>query len=519
MSRARFLKFVIFCHRWLGVAWCLLFALWFGSGIVMMYWSFPEVEAADRLARSPALEASRIQISPQDAYASLRLPDPPEQAQLSMFNGRPVYRFRSGRQQPVVYADDGQPRTEISRELGEQIAAAWTGQPVSAEKFEGSMTEVDQWTVGGPGRALWPLLKYSWPDGEEVYVSTVSGDVVQYTTRGSRLAAYFGAIPHWLYFTPLRRNGVLWRKVVLWASGVGIVVSLLGILVGIWMYSPRKRYRSPQGPSSFPYTGQKRWHAILGLVFGLVTCTWVFSGLLSMQPFDRLTEGPSGAGRLAGALRGARFQLAPFASKSPSVALAQVPADLHVKVLEFTFFAGEPVYLATEAPQQSRVIPVRFPSAPFFDPDIVATVLARASRPSEVVEARLVDKYEAYYLDRHHDLPLPVLFIRLNDPDHSMYYVDVRTARIVAAYSARSRWNRWLYHGLHSLDLPWLYRYRPAWDIFVLVLLLGGASLSVTAVTMGWQVLANKLRRAGRLRAVEAVEAVEADERGPVSAR
>jgi len=333
------------------------------------------------------------------------------------------------------------------------------------------------------------------------------------------LAAYFGAIPHWLYFTPLRRNGVLWRKGVLWASGVGIVVSLLGILVGIWMYSPRKRYRSSQGSSSFPYTGQKRWHAILGLMFGLVTCTWVFSGLLSMQPFDRLTEGPSGAGRLAGALRGARFQLGPFEGKSPSAALAQVPADFHVKVLEFTFFAGEPVYLATEAPQQSRVIPVRYPSAAFFDPDIVATVLARASRPSEVVEARLVEKYEAYYLDRHHDLPLPVLFIRLNDPDHSMYYVDVRTARIVAAYSARSRWNRWLYHGLHSFDLPWLYRYRPAWDIFVLVLLLGGASLSVTAVTMGWQVLSNKLRRAGRLRPVVAVEAVEADEGGPVSAR
>ena len=186
------------------------------------------------------------------------------------------------------------------------------------------------------------------------------------------------------------------------------------------------------------------------------------------------------------------------------MALAQVPADLHVKVLEFTFFAGEPVYLATEAPQKSRVIPVRFPSAAFFDPDIVATVLARASRPSEVVEARLVEKYEAYYLDRHHDLPLPVLFIRLNDPDHSMYYVDVRTARIVAAYSARSRWNRWLYHGLHSFDLPWLYRYRPAWDIFVLVLLLGGAPFS-EELLMWWQVLANKLRRAGRLRPVEAV--------------
>ena len=320
MSRARFLKFVIFCHRWLGVAWCLLFALWFTSGIVMMYWSFPEVEAADRLARSPALEASRIQISPQDAYASLRLPDPPEQAQLSMFNGRPVYRFRSGRQQPVVYADDGQPRTEISRELGEQIAAAWTGQPVSAEKFEGSMTEVDQWTVGGPGRALWPLLKYSWPDGEEVYVSTVSGDVVQYTTRGSRLAAYFGAIPHWLYFTPLRRNGVLWRRSSLGIRGRDRRQSP-GILVGIWMYSPRKRPLSAR-VAEFLHR-PKRWHAIR---IDVRACHLRGSsaGCL-MQPFDRLTEGRAGPDALP----------APSAARAlghsrqiSSVALAQVPADL-----------------------------------------------------------------------------------------------------------------------------------------------------------------------------------------------
>ena len=498
MSRTRLLRLVIFCHRWLGVTWCLLFALWFASGIVMMYWDYPDVEQADRLRRAAALDASHVHVSPQDAYASLRLTGPPDQVQLAMFNGRPAYRFRTGREQSLVYADDGQLQTEISRELGLQIAAAWTGQPTSPAKFERTMTEVDQWTVGGPSRALWPLFKYSLPNGEEVYVSKVSGDVVQHTTRGSRIAAYFGAIPHWLYFTPLRKNGVLWRKVVIWASGIGMLISLFGIVVGIWVYSPRKRYGFPQGSSSFPYTGWKRWHAILGLIFGLVTCTWVFSGLLSVGPIDSLTEGPSEAFRLAGALRGGPFQLAAFAAKHPGEALGQVAADLQVKELEFTFFAGEPVYLATEAPQHSRVIPVHFGPAPFFDPDIVAAVLASASRPFEVIEARLVDKYEAYYLDRHHDLPLPVLFVRLNDADSSMYYVDLRTARIVQAYSARSRLNRWLYHGLHSFDLPWLYRYRPAWDIFVLVLLIGGMTLSVTAITMGWQLVRNKLRQAGR---------------------
>ena len=378
----KLLRFVIFCHRWLGVTWCLLFALWFMSGIAMMYWSYPDVEQADRLKRAAALDASRIRMSPQDAYATLQRPGSPDQVQLAVFNGRPAYRFRSGREQSLVYADDGQSQTEISRELGQQIAATWTGQSVGSAKYEGTMTEVDQWTVGGPGRALWPLLKYSWPNGEEVYVSTVSGDVVQYTTRGSRVAAYFGAIPHWLYFTPLRKNGPLWRTTIVWASGIGMLISLLGIVVGIWVYSPRKRYRSPQGSSSFPYIGQKRWHAVFGLMFGLVACTWVFSGLLSLGPFESLTEGPATAFRLASALRGGRFQLAAFAAKDPRDALKRDAAELQVKELEFTIFAGEPVYLATEAPERSRVIPVHYPAAAFFDPDVVATVLARASQPN-----------------------------------------------------------------------------------------------------------------------------------------
>ena len=48
-----FRKAAIFVHRWLGVALCLLFLLWFSSGVVMMYWGFPSVTAQDRLERSP----------------------------------------------------------------------------------------------------------------------------------------------------------------------------------------------------------------------------------------------------------------------------------------------------------------------------------------------------------------------------------------------------------------------------------------------------------------------------------
>jgi hypothetical protein len=109
-----------------------------------------------------------------------------------------------------------------------------------------------------------------------------------------------------------------------------------------------------------------------------------------------------------------------------------------------------------------------------------------------VTETRVVREYEPYYVARNHGRPLPVLFVRL--ADGSMFYVDLKTARIVQSYSSRSRWSRWLYHGLHSIDLPWLYKHRPAWDLFVLTLLLGGAALSVTSVMIGWQFVVRKVR-------------------------
>src|SRR6188474_2469155 len=84
----------IFIHRWLGVALCVIFLLWFPSGIGMMYWDFPSVSDADRLQRSPALDPSTIRLSPAEAYARLDDEQPPDQVQLTTFDSRPVYVFR-----------------------------------------------------------------------------------------------------------------------------------------------------------------------------------------------------------------------------------------------------------------------------------------------------------------------------------------------------------------------------------------------------------------------------------------
>ncbi len=483
-------KWAILCHRWMGVTFCVLFSMWFVSGIVMMYWDYPDVGSEERLGRSPALDGSQIRITPEEAAARLQLAKP-SQMRIAMLDGRPVYRIFAGREQAAVYADDGQPVVELEPPMALRIASAWVGQPASAAKFEGFNTEEDQWTVSGSFRDLRPLLKYSWPDGQEVYVSQVTGEVVQHTTRGSRIGAYFGAIPHWLYFTPLRKDGALWNKVVILSSGIGTLAAILGLLAGMLMFSPSKRYHFPEGSSSIPYAGQKRWHTMLGLVFGLTACTWVFSGMLSMEPFEWLSSRADAV--VAGALRGGPLRLARFAPKLPREALAEVASALKVKELELTTFAGEPAYLARESPRRSRVIPVRGAPALEFDRTRIVELIAKSSLPRGLAEVRVVTDYEAYYLDRHHQRPLPVLFVRLNDSQDSMYYIDPSTARVVLGYTTHSRWNRWLYHGLHSIDLPWLYRHRPAWDILVLALMLGGTALCVTSLVIGWRRLRRKV--------------------------
>jgi hypothetical protein len=146
------------------------------------------------------------------------------------------------------------------------------------------------------------------------------------------------------------------------------------------------------------------------------------------------------------------------------------------------------------APNRTRVVPVRGVPTEEFDRRKIIEALRETARPATVAETRIVTKQEAYYADRHGELPLPAIFVQLTDPAHSIFYIDPKSAQIVRAYDAKSRWNRWLYHGLHSMDAPWLYEHRPAWDIVMLALLGGGIALCVTSLLMAWGVAQRKLR-------------------------
>jgi len=82
---------------------------------------------------------------------------------------------------------------------------------------------------------------------------------------------------------------------------------------------------------------------------------------------------------------------------------------------------------------------------------------------------------------------LPVLRVRYNDPQRTWLYFDPRHGTIARKEERLSRLNRWLYHGFHSFDFPFLYYRRPLWDIVVIALSLGGLMLSASTLTASWR--------------------------------
>ena len=253
---------------------------------------------------------------------------------------------------------------------------------------------------------------------------------MQYTTTASRIGAYLGPIPHWFYFTPLRKHGPQWSRVVIWSSGIGTIAAILGVVIGIWMYSPSKKYRYAGAPTSIPYRGQKRWHTVFGLIFGVATVTCAFSGMLSMDPFpsfnDRVQQRRAGGEPNVRAALHGDLDPTGFEAKHPKQALAQL-GGLQVKELELMAFDGEPVYLARLADGDTRVIPMRGePRAGFDQKDIVRIVSAAADGH---MTTRVLSQYDRYYLDRTRRRPLPVILAEADDAARRRATTSIRRPR------------------------------------------------------------------------------------------
>jgi hypothetical protein len=437
-------------HRWLGMGGCLLFIAWFASGIVMMYARMPELSPSERLTRLPPLDPSSLRVSVADAFASLH--QPLSSVRIGMLSGRPVYRAQAGPEWITVFADNGERFDRLSADGALDEARRLAPEAAGTLSFDGRLTEPDQWTLQHVRSLPMDRVALGSRDDARLYFAERTGEVVLKTTASARRIAYAGAVLHWLYFTPLRRNHGFWLQTIIFLSALGTLMCVLGLVWGFY------------NAARFPYRGWLRWHHFIGLAFGVVSFTWIFSGLLSLDPVDwHADTEPTTVQRTAfsgGPLNLGEVTLARIAAQMPGGAkeVEVVPFRGHARLL-YDGKAAEPV-----------------------DDRQIEAALAAAMpgvQPADVV--RLTD-YDAYYYDRTRSLPLPVVRARYRDAPATWLYVDPNRGVVVRKEERSSRVNRWLYHGLHSLDFPGFYATRPLWDIVMIVLILGGIGSAVTAV-------------------------------------
>jgi hypothetical protein len=484
----RVARTLVYSHRWLGIAGGVLIFVWFASGIVMMYARMPALDPAERTARLSPLEVSALAIEPGSVA--------PDATRLTIttLGGRPVYRAIAGGKPRTIFADTGEALAPVSAGRAVEIAKAFSGRDATAVRYEARLEDADQWTFSVRGQMPLHRISIGDADGTRLYVAERSGEVVMKTTASGRRWGVLGSVLHWIYFAPFRRHAALWTQTIICSSIAGVALSMAGLLWGIWRYSPARRYRLKRQARRSPYAGLMQWHHYAGLIFGITTITWLFSGLLSMEPWD-WTPGTAPTREQRDGVSHGPFRAGDVALNTLKQAIAAYGTDVP-REIEVVRFRGR-YFLRARAGIAPLDDPFKGPDPTLHADEILAA--AHEAMPGAAIEGVFwMDQYDSYYYDREGRLSLPVLRVRYTDPQQTWLYLDPRRGAIARKEERLTRINRWIYHGLHSFDFPFLYYHRPLWDIVVIVLSLGGMVLSASTMLPAWRRVRRRVRAMGR---------------------
>jgi hypothetical protein len=405
--------------------------------------------------------------------------EPISAVQIQAMGGEPVLYLRpDGRPPRLSSFGASGPSLDIDQAKADALIAQ-AAPRIMGQAFKPVFRETierDQWTVGDVGEGNRPLFHYAFDDPARtsIYVSSTTGEIILWTTGWQRFWNWFGAVPHWLYFTELRKNGPMWAQVIIWTSIVGGFLTILGLYLGIAQIKASKSGRFS------PYRGWFYWHHIAGLIFGVITLTWVVSGTLSMNPWGFL-EGGGGDERIrvaGGPLQWSevRDSIEALKRNAPRDAVRIASAPLDGKLFWLAYSPDGSV---------ARLDAEGLPAAVSLT-DLQAAA-ERLGRGTAIESKEIVTGEDAYYFDfsiaeRRDSPPLPVYRVVLLDAEHTRLYLNPQTGQLVRKVDADGRGSRWLFSGLHRIDFfAWL-RVRPIWDVIVLVLLLGGLAGTGTGV-------------------------------------
>jgi len=455
------MRVFVVLHRWWGVAFCMVFAAWFASGIVMHFVPYPARSEADRFAGLVAINRDQVARRPADAVAASGIHDASRVRLVGRSDG-PIYLISGASAAIALRAFD----------LGNaRLASDQTALAIAAVS---GLIAYDQWTVAGELDGDRPLYRIALNDaaGSELYLSSMSGDVVLVTTRTARVLGYFGSIVHWLYPTALRHHQRIWSAMMWWLSLLGTVGAGFGIAIGLVRLITTNRRAGPA------YRGLQAWHYRLGLVFAPFILGWIFSGFLSMD-YGRLFSAnapPAVALALAGA---------PPWDHLPAAEMLHVAKAS--REIEWFAFAGQIYRRDRTAPEEQQLS--------LAEPETDANSGPRAFLGEDEINsaANLYGRNcgHAFALgagDAYRAKPAlpgaPVFRIACGN---TWYEIDGASGALLSRLDRSRRAYRWLFSGLHTLDFPPLQSRPLLRTIVIVAFCLCGLAFSLTGAVLAWR--------------------------------
>ena len=488
-------------HRILGTALSILFLMWFLSGMVMMYRPYPSVSQEQRVQHSERLAPCGVELPRQ-------LPNGLTSLSLQQIAGRPVFLMTNNDLESQIDALTGQPIIRYSVEKLQAIVDRWQAPsasissslpakdslgcpsvaPITATLLD-SLNEIDVWLIGAMPFKEFPIYHYLLNDGRgsELYLSSRTGRVLQLTDRESRFWAWVGAIPHWIYITQLRATGRQpWTNTVLWLSGFGIFMIISGIVVGLHsLLSARRRKKGGLSPYIMPLF---RWHHLFGLFFGLFVLTWIFSGFMSLADAPQclwpVHDERTARQLYADTLKTERFRLD----------IDRVLTADDVRRVEWMEMGLRPYYHVWTAGDEYLVDAAdTVPRRVTLSEADCRMVVQRTHHASVRITATMMNHYDNYYVSQKRMLPLPVCRVTVDDADCSTYYINPRTGDS-RYYNTNRRAGKWMYSGLHALNISFFIAHPTLRLILMWILMLGGTIVSFTGLLLSLRYLRRKKR-------------------------
>ncbi len=467
-------------HRITGTIIALFFLMWFFTGLVLIYHSFPRLSSAATYSHMSAL--------PQTINMPDTLPQQLKSLSIRSFQGQTVLQWKAGKS-TVTITDNNESLRPVTFQTVRDVAADWIDAPIA--KVD-TLYDRDQWIMYSRYERDMPIYKFYFddPDQHQLYIASRTATPLQLTDRTQRFWSWIGAIPHKFYFPFMRRDVDKWKIWLALGGSLCLIASLSGLIVALYLWI-RNRLHTSRWYNPFK-TRLLRLHFTFGLVFAIPLIAWSISGIMSMQKVPTWIVPIEGERYVSqrdmwggGMLPLSQYRLSYATLRQAYPELKQIDYTRRGSIPVYDIIVGDTTLMIDASTDTVRPL--------FIPPADIFAGLRNIHGDDAPIHVTLQNHYDSQYFSISGRAELPVYKATVDNPDGSLYYIDPRDGHITYLNHNKIL-RRYLFSGIHYLNLSCFTGHPLLWKVCMWIICLAGIVFCFTSAWLGVKYIRRKLK-------------------------